>query len=39
MNTLSLFDRHRIGTLPLKNRIVMAPMTRARAAAGKYPPR
>lgn len=31
MNTLSLFDRHRIGTLPLKNRIVMAPMTRARA--------
>ncbi len=31
MNSLSLFDRYRIGTLPLKNRIVMAPMTRARA--------
>jgi N-ethylmaleimide reductase len=40
MNTLSLFDRHRIGTLPLKNRIVMAPMTRrARCSREISPPR
>ncbi|MER7927242.1 alkene reductase [Streptomyces sp. NPDC096057] len=30
----TLFDRHRLGALELPNRIVMAPMTRVRAAAG-----
>ena len=28
-----LFDRHELGGLPLRNRIVMAPMTRSRAVA------
>ena len=31
MNQTSLFERYRLGDLNLKNRIVMAPMTRARA--------
>ncbi|KAA9156659.1 alkene reductase [Amycolatopsis acidicola] len=30
----TLFDRHRLGGLTLPNRVVMAPMTRVRAAAG-----
>ncbi|MCX4709880.1 alkene reductase [Streptomyces griseus] len=30
----SLFDRHRLGDLVLPNRVVMAPMTRVRAASG-----
>ncbi|MFG1861486.1 alkene reductase [Microbispora bryophytorum] len=30
----SLFDRYRLGALTLPNRVVMAPMTRVRAAAG-----
>ncbi|MEA5367404.1 alkene reductase [Amycolatopsis sp., V23-08] len=30
----TLFDRHEIGGLVLPNRVVMAPMTRVRAAAG-----
>ncbi|WP_370961594.1 alkene reductase [Amycolatopsis sp. cg9] len=30
----SLFDRHEVGGLVLPNRVVMAPMTRVRAAAG-----
>ena len=30
----TLFDRHRLGDLKLPNRVVMAPMTRVRAAAG-----
>ncbi|WP_447646241.1 hypothetical protein [Nocardioides zeae] len=30
----SLFDSHQIGGLTLPNRVVMAPMTRVRAAAG-----
>ncbi|MBY8876052.1 alkene reductase [Actinacidiphila acidipaludis] len=30
----SLFDSHRLGDLLLPNRVVMAPMTRVRAAAG-----
>ncbi|MEV7912726.1 alkene reductase [Streptomyces griseus] len=30
----SLFDSHRLGDLVLPNRVVMAPMTRVRAAAG-----
>ncbi|ROP38321.1 alkene reductase [Saccharothrix texasensis] len=30
----TLFDRYRLGGLDLPNRVVMAPMTRARAAAG-----
>ncbi|KOG51419.1 1,2-oxophytodienoate reductase [Streptomyces griseoflavus] len=30
----TLFDRHRLGGLELPNRVVMAPMTRVRAAAG-----
>ena len=31
MNRSSLFDRYRLGQQDLKNRIVMAPMTRARS--------
>ncbi|MFI7627935.1 alkene reductase [Microbispora rosea] len=30
----TLFDRYRLGSLTLPNRVVMAPMTRVRAAAG-----
>ncbi|WP_328710583.1 alkene reductase [Microbispora hainanensis] len=30
----TLFDRHQLGSLTLPNRVVMAPMTRVRAAAG-----
>ncbi|MEV4456000.1 alkene reductase [Microbispora sp. NPDC049633] len=30
----TLFDRYRLGALTLPNRVVMAPMTRVRAAAG-----
>ncbi|MFF0308171.1 alkene reductase [Streptosporangium sp. NPDC004379] len=30
----TLFDRYRLGALTLPNRVVMAPMTRARAGAG-----
>ncbi|RII19377.1 N-ethylmaleimide reductase [Streptomyces sp. YIM 130001] len=30
----TLFDRHQLGELTLPNRVVMAPMTRVRAAAG-----
>ncbi|HLT60580.1 MAG TPA: alkene reductase [Microlunatus sp.] len=30
---ITLFDRHRLGPLTLPNRVVMAPMTRARAGA------
>ncbi|GAA0590494.1 alkene reductase [Kribbella sandramycini] len=30
----TLFDNHQLGPLPLPNRLVMAPMTRVRAAAG-----
>lgn len=30
----TLFDRHRLGALELPNRVVMAPMTRVRAAPG-----
>ncbi|MBK3574142.1 alkene reductase [Streptomyces sp. MBT65] len=30
----TLFDRHRLAALELPNRVVMAPMTRVRAAAG-----
>ena len=30
----TLFDRYRLGALTLPNRVVMAPMTRGRAAAG-----
>ncbi|MFG2142713.1 alkene reductase [Streptomyces sp. NPDC048696] len=30
----TLFDSHRVGELTLPNRVVMAPMTRVRAAAG-----
>jgi N-ethylmaleimide reductase len=32
-----LFDSYRLGTLTLSNRIVMAPLTRNRAAAGNVP--
>lgn len=32
-----LFDSYRLGTLTLPNRIVMAPLTRNRAAAGNVP--
>ncbi|MFJ6984791.1 MULTISPECIES: alkene reductase [unclassified Streptomyces] len=32
--TTTLFDRHRLGALTLPNRVVMAPMTRVRAAGG-----
>ncbi len=31
MQPASLFERYRLGSLDLKNRIVMAPMTRARS--------
>jgi N-ethylmaleimide reductase len=31
MNRISLFERYRLGKQNLKNRIVMAPMTRARS--------
>jgi N-ethylmaleimide reductase len=31
MKPASLFERYRLGSLDLKNRIVMAPMTRARS--------
>lgn len=30
----SLFQRHQLGELTLPNRVVMAPMSRVRAAAG-----
>jgi N-ethylmaleimide reductase len=33
----TLFDRFTLGTLALPNRVVMPPMTRARAAAGGVP--
>lgn len=32
-----LFDSYRLGNLTLTNRIVMAPLTRNRAAAGNVP--
>lgn len=34
MNQTSLFERYRLGDLNLKNRIVMAPMTRAKSPNG-----
>ena len=34
----TLFDPIRIGDLDLANRIVMAPLTRNRAAPGQVPP-
>ncbi|WP_462116700.1 oxidoreductase, partial [Lysobacter xanthus] len=37
MTDLSLFDPIRIGAIDLANRIVMAPLTRSRAAAGLVP--
>ncbi|MFE7775299.1 hypothetical protein ACFU5O_15615 [Streptomyces sp. NPDC057445] len=33
---ISLFDSYQLGTLKLPNRLVMAPMTRARASADGY---
>lgn len=33
----SLFDQVQIGDLPLPNRIIMAPLTRCRASAGRVP--
>lgn len=33
----TLFDAVRLGDIPLRNRVVMAPMTRSRAAAGDVP--
>jgi 2,4-dienoyl-CoA reductase-like NADH-dependent reductase (Old Yellow Enzyme family) len=36
MNRISLFERYRLGKQNLKNRIVMAPMTRALPSAGKH---
>lgn len=35
--SLSLFDPVKIGSIALKNRVVMAPLTRNRAAAGNVP--
>ena len=37
MSATSLFDTFRLGDLTLPNRIVMAPLTRNRAAAGFVP--
>src|SRR5690606_19537366 len=37
MSEKSLFDSVRVGALTLPNRIVMAPLTRNRAAAGNVP--
>lgn len=37
MSTADLFSPVRIGDLELKNRMVMAPMTRNRAAEGNVP--
>ena len=36
-SSVSLFEPHRLGALTLPNRIVMAPLTRNRAAAGNVP--
>jgi 2,4-dienoyl-CoA reductase-like NADH-dependent reductase (Old Yellow Enzyme family) len=37
MSEKSLFDRYPLGAITLNNRIVMAPLTRSRAAAGDVP--
>src|SRR5438552_2236895 len=33
----TLFDSYQLGPLELKNRVVMAPLTRSRAAKGRVP--
>ena len=33
----TLFDTAQVGGLTLRNRIIMAPLTRCRAAAGRVP--
>ncbi len=37
MTTPTLFDPLQLGSLTLKNRVVMAPLTRCRASAGRVP--
>lgn len=37
MSTVTLFDPLQLGSLTLKNRVVMAPLTRCRASAGRVP--
>ena len=37
MNTVTLFDPIQLGDLTAKNRIIMAPLTRCRASAGRVP--
>ncbi len=37
MNTTTLFDPIQLGDLTAKNRIIMAPLTRCRASAGRVP--
>uniref|UniRef100_A0A7V5CSE4 Alkene reductase n=1 Tax=Acidobacterium capsulatum TaxID=33075 RepID=A0A7V5CSE4_9BACT len=37
MSTKSLFEKYALGPVELKNRIVMAPLTRSRAGEGKAP--
>ncbi|WP_306519398.1 alkene reductase [Rheinheimera sp.] len=37
MSTITLFDPLQLGSLTLKNRVVMAPLTRCRASEGRVP--